>query len=41
LGGQNIPFFVLSDGAGFTLYGGNIPAFGGQSELLTFSPWQE
>ncbi len=38
LGGQNIPFFALSTGANYTLYGGNIPsAFAGQSEQVTFS----
>jgi hypothetical protein len=37
LGGQNIPFSALSTGSNYTLYGSNIPAFGGQSEQLTFS----
>jgi hypothetical protein len=37
LGGQNIPFFALSTGSNYTLYGGDITAFAGQTELLTFS----
>ena len=37
LGGQSIPFFALSTGSNYTLYGGNIPAFGGETEQLTFS----
>ncbi|HEY5044113.1 MAG TPA: PEP-CTERM sorting domain-containing protein [Verrucomicrobiae bacterium] len=37
LGGQNIPFFALSTGANYTLYGGDISAFAGQVEQLTFS----
>lgn len=41
LGGQNIPYFSLSTGPNYTLYGGNIPsAFAGQSEQLTFSALQ-
>lgn len=37
LGGQNIPFFSLSSGTNYTLYGGDISAFAGQSEQLTFT----
>ena len=38
LGGQNIPFFALSSGSNYTLYGGNIPiGMAGQSEQLMFS----
>ena len=37
LGGQNIPFFALSTGSNYTLYGGNIPAVAGQSKQLIFS----
>ena len=37
LGGQNILFSAISTEPNYTLYGGNIPAFGGQSEQLTFS----
>lgn len=37
LGGQNISFFALSTGANYTLYGGNISVFAGQSEQLMFS----
>jgi hypothetical protein len=37
LGGQNISFSPISSGPNYTLYGGNIPAFGGQSEQLIFS----
>jgi PEP-CTERM motif len=38
LGGQNISFSVLSSGAKYDLYGGNIPSeLDGQSEQLTIS----
>lgn len=37
LGGQNLSFVALSNGANYTLYGANIPAFAGQPEQLTFS----
>ena len=38
LGGQTIPFFALSTGANYTLYGGSIPSnFSGQSEQLVLS----
>ncbi|MDQ6630380.1 MAG: PEP-CTERM sorting domain-containing protein [Verrucomicrobiota bacterium] len=36
-GGQNIPFFALSTGANYTLYGGEISAFAGQTEQLTIA----
>ena len=37
LGGQNIPFFALATSSNYTLYGGNVSAFAGQSEQLMFS----
>jgi hypothetical protein len=37
LGGQTIPFSALSTGSNYTLYGGNVSAFAGQSEQLIFS----
>jgi hypothetical protein len=38
LAGQNIPFFALSTGTNYTLYGGNIPSgIAGESEQLMFS----
>ena len=37
LGGQNIPIFALSNGANYTLYGGNISTFAGEAEQLTFT----
>jgi hypothetical protein len=37
LGGQNIPFFALSTGSNYTLYGGDVTAFAGQTEQLVFS----
>jgi hypothetical protein len=42
LGGQTIPFFALSTGANYTLYGGSIPSnFSGQSEQLVLSASQQ
>jgi len=41
LGGQNIPFFALATGANYTLYGGDISAFAGQTQQLTFSALQD
>ena len=40
LGGQNIPFFAVSTGSNYTLYGGNVSAYAGKSELLMFSALQ-
>ena len=37
LGGQNIPFFELSSTANYTIFGGDISAFAGQLETLTFA----
>ncbi|MGD0251556.1 MAG: PEP-CTERM sorting domain-containing protein [Verrucomicrobiota bacterium] len=37
LGGQNIPFFALSSGSNYTLYGGDVSAFAGQNAQLMFS----
>jgi|ERR1022692_353069 hypothetical protein len=37
LNGQNIPFFAISSGSNYTLYGGDISAFAGQTAQLTFS----
>ena len=37
LGGQDIPFSPISSGPNYVLYGGNIPALGGQSAQLIFS----
>jgi hypothetical protein len=37
MNGQNIPFFSISTGLNYTLYGGDISAFAGQTALLTFS----
>jgi hypothetical protein len=37
LGGQNIPFYPIGNVPNYTLYGGDISAFGGQVEPLTFS----
>jgi hypothetical protein len=37
LRGVNLPFFALSSGANYTLYGADISAFAGQTEQLTFS----
>lgn len=36
LGGQNISFSAISTTANYTLYGGDISAFAGQIETLTF-----
>jgi hypothetical protein len=35
--GIDIPFLALSNGANYTVYGGNISAFAGQTALLEFS----
>jgi hypothetical protein len=40
LGGQNIPFFALSTGPNYTLFGGDVSAFAGQIAQLTFSALQ-
>jgi hypothetical protein len=37
LGGQNVSFSAISTGPGYTLYSGDISAFAGQTEQLTFS----
>ena len=37
LGGQNVPLVALSTTARYTLYGGDVTAFAGLSEQLTFS----
>jgi hypothetical protein len=37
MGGQNIPYFALATGPNYTLYGGDISAFSGLTETLTFS----
>jgi hypothetical protein len=37
VGGQNIPFSPISTGSDYTLYGGDVSAFAGQSEQLVFS----
>jgi len=37
LGGQNISFSAISTGPNYTQYGGNISAFAGQTEQLTFT----
>jgi hypothetical protein len=41
LGGQSLPFYQISTGPNYTLYGGNIPSvMAGQSEQLIFSVLQ-
>jgi hypothetical protein len=40
LGGQNIPYSVLSVGSGFTTYEADISAFAGQVEELKFQASQ-
>lgn len=40
LGNQNIPCSVISAGPNYTLYGGDISAFAGQIEQLTFTALQ-
>jgi hypothetical protein len=37
LGGIDIPFLALSNGPNYTVYGGDISAFAGQTALLEFS----
>jgi hypothetical protein len=37
LGGQDIPFSVISTALNYTLYGGDVSAFAGQVEQLTFT----
>jgi len=37
LNGQNIPLVAITPGPNYTLYGGNIAAFAGQVEQLTFA----
>jgi hypothetical protein len=37
LGGQNIPFSVITTTPNYTLYGGDVSAFAGQTEQLTFT----
>jgi hypothetical protein len=37
VGGQNIPFSALFTGSNYTLYGGDVSAFSGQSKQLVFS----
>lgn len=37
LGGQNIPFSAISTGPNYTTYGGDVSAFAGQVEQLTFA----
>jgi hypothetical protein len=37
LGGQNIPFYVLSAGTNYTLFGGDVSVFASQVEPLTFT----
>jgi hypothetical protein len=37
LGGLNLPFFALSTGANYTLYGADVSAFAGQTQQLMFS----
>ena len=39
LGGQNIPFYSLSTGPNYTLYGGDISAFAGLTEALAFTAY--
>lgn len=41
LGGENIPFYQLSQGSNYTLYGGNVAAFAGLTEPLTFSALED
>jgi hypothetical protein len=41
LGGQNISFNAISNGPNYTLYGGDISAFAGQTEQLMFSALEE
>jgi hypothetical protein len=36
LGGQNLPFYALSNGPGYVMYGADISAFEGQVEPMTF-----
>jgi hypothetical protein len=40
VGTQDVPFFVIGSGPNYTLYGGNISAWAGYSEPLTFSALQ-
>lgn len=37
LGGQNIPFYPLSTGSDYTLYGGDVSGFAGKDEQLIFT----
>jgi hypothetical protein len=37
LDGQNIPFFSISNGPNYTLYGGDVSSFAGQKAKLTFA----
>ena len=37
LGGQNIPLSALSSTSDYTLFGGDVSAFAGESETLTFT----
>jgi hypothetical protein len=37
LAGQSIPFFAMGTGSNYTLYGGDISAFGGQTAELRFT----
>jgi hypothetical protein len=37
LGGQNIPVLIVGTGPNYTMYGGNVSAFAGQTEQLEFS----
>ncbi len=38
LGGQNIPFYALYTGPGYTCYGADVSAFAGHVEELAFTP---
>jgi PEP-CTERM motif len=37
LGGQNIPIYAISTGPNYTTYGGDVSAFAGEAEPLTFT----
>lgn len=40
IGNQDVPFFAIGSGPNYILYGGNVSAWSGQTESLTFSALQ-
>ena len=41
LGGQNLPFFAISNGPNYKVYGASISSFAGQTAALTFSALED